>query len=759
MWTRISGLLVALAMAATHTVRADDWQRLADQIPHVNYGDFLYGRPERVLDGREAHGREAIQAATRIDLGLQDLEELARHPDPRVRTLALMKCHVSGEPQAFRIIHSRLKDEEASFPALSIHSLADFSGEANAGARPVPVEAKKVGDVARMMLDMLGYRINEDFEAWAAPRLGNPDWLGWYEFLLKRVTQGTSPTPRGIDEALAGFERLLAARPPAVRAWLGFVAADEAMSLPSEDTVLGRRDELLAAGKSLGPEALLDFLKSGRRAGLQNPKVDHPTSGSRFILRNAKELFREEDAEELLEIGHYIAAADLRPEMASVWLRQAMKKWSSPYQGWDRARAMAALLHLRGEREVAFVVDWFHAAEVVSQGTSDQSVFISEYSRRRPADWRHPVTALVAHPGFSRIKALDLIYLAQMVNDFDGRNPIDAELLTESGEEDLRNAIRRCLGLPEHPLVWVDLNEGEQVDAKWSVPLEGRAVRLAVSPDGTLVAIGTSEGAVSIRRTADGESLAEIPADVRLALMAFRAGDGKLMIARGSGKFEIWNPDPFEMVDQMEIEGLATEEGCADPAGKWLATRRANGFGVSVHDLSTGALRWNMKTEIRAFGLIGASPDGLRFAVCDGFIRSVLLFDPAQSQPVARLDGHSAIPCEVAFATDGSALVTTGTDMKILIWNGKNGEKMAEFASRQPFPRVLACSGDSTGFLFGGGRHGLARADIRSGRVSHSFQHGGRGASAALRCGSSVLALVEMQGGGVSLVAWNFPVD
>ncbi len=752
-------LVVCLLRTTAIPARADEWQRLAEQISYVNYSDFLYNRPPRNFGDAASPRLNALQAAMAIPADLPDLKRRVEHPNPKVRALALMKLYVSGDPNAFRVIHGRLRDEGLAFPLLSpFGSGPTFDFDLNQIKPPeVDTQEQKLGGLAQRMLDMIDCPRNEDFEVWAKRRLDNPDWMGWYEFLLKRVTRGTSPTPEGINEELAAFEKLLDQRPPAMRAWLGFVVADEAMSVPMEDTVLGTRDELIEKGKALGPDALLGFLRDGSRAGLKDPNVDDPKNGTRFILRHAKHFFRKKDAEALRKMGHYIAASDLRPDMASVWIREACAKWSETYQGWDRARAMAALLDLRADKELRFVIDWLYETERIGSGTTDQTAFITEYHRRRPAAWRKAMTALVAHPGFDSIDTMSLIYLAIMINDLHGEILVDKALLTDEREAELHNAIRRALGLAEKQVKWIELNhEGERLDPEWSVPFNGKATRMEMSPDGTLLAIVMDDGKIRIHRAPGGAVLGEIPADdALLVTLGFHRANGSLMVVRFGGKVEFWNPRTLQLEREVKIEGFGATEVCLDSGGEWLASRQANHVGISVYDLETGKQRWNIPMPICAFGLIGASPDGSRFAVCDGFNRTVLLFDPAKSKPLARLNGHSGMPRQVAFSADGATMVTSGSDTKIMVWNMKTGARIAEYTSRRKHPPVLAYSGDSTSFLLGGGSGKITQVNLADGRVTQSLEFDGTWPQAIAQSNKNLVAVVHTPSAQSTLVGWR----
>lgn len=191
---------MALAGASLGLIRAgeleDSLVRLSDQIPYVGYGDFLYGRKDGILSDHPTvkEAERSLEAALDEPLTIDRLAKLAEHSDPRVRTLALLKLYALENHDALRVIHRHLGDPAATFPKL------DWTHDP-AGVAIPDTEPATVGRVAGLMLEMTGYPAHWErrggnhptFEAWSAKRLGNPEWIGSYDFLYKRATGGTSP--------------------------------------------------------------------------------------------------------------------------------------------------------------------------------------------------------------------------------------------------------------------------------------------------------------------------------------------------------------------------------------------------------------------------------------------------------------------------------------------------------------------------------------------------------------------------------------
>lgn len=526
----------------------------------------------------------------------------------------------------------------------------------------------------------------------------------------------------------------------------------------TRETLLGTKAQIIEGGKFLGPDALLEFLRTGKRSMLGIPHADFSKRGSRFILRHARELFRLSDAETLKEMGYFIAAADLRPDRASAWLRESCQVWDESYQSWDRARAMATLLALKGQEELEFVVNWFYQTASTSSGSSDHSIFISEYRERKPETWKTDVTALIEDPGFESLKSLDIIYLALMINHFEGKEVIEKRWLHEQEAPTLRNELRRFVGVKEEVIKWIDFSKSAYLTAEWTIPLDDSFAYLDVSPDGKMMALGTRDGEVEIRKTSDGSSLGKIPKGGQLSELTFQQDSGTLSVIRFRHKLEIWSTSPLAKIKEVNIPGFQTMESCClAPDGNWLASRHLSNIGISLYNPKTGEHRWTMKARLRAFAPIEASPDGSRFVVADGFGSDLMLFTPEKSTPLAYLRAHAETPRQAIFSADSSTMVTTGNDSKILVWNAKTGELISRFVSRQRFVPVVASGENPTEFFFVSSNGTVDLVEVKNGTLTKRLSHDGSRVSIMTRHHQSLFAIAGKRATGSALIKWQLP--
>lgn len=730
-WMAVLGLS-ALAVAGAETTESV-FTRLAAKIPFVNYGNFLYQRPswQKNDEPRIKIADEGLKEAMAVPPDLAELSALAGHSDPKVRTLAMMRLYSLCQPEAFVAIQARMVDKALTFPQQSIPC-----GLTPGEKIPLFTEDQTVSQLASRMMEMIQFPApwlwdddRHDFQKWSASRIGNPDWLGWYEFLFRLASRGTSPVPEDRAPTMTQLRSLMETRSPAVRTWFWFGLADNAWSLAGYDTTLATGMELIAAGKRLGPEALLAFLRDGSRAGLREPRLDDPSRGRSFVLSHASDFFRPQDAAALKEMGLFVAAADADPANASRLIRESLAVTTGSFDSWDHARAVAALADLRGDAEADFVVKWFYDAPVKSSQSSDQGVFLTELTRRGPKEWQKTVRRLVAETGFESLAGSDVFYVAILVNKVSGQEVVRPDMMTSGSEPEARNLLRRHFGLP---VICYQRLEPVPLPAskpRWSIGLDSEAHSLAVSPDGKTVAVGLSEGGVRLFDTASGNPSGSLAMKDSRVIVRFGKSSERLLACDWKGVLSIWSLPDRTLLSETTLKLSGWNECDFNESVGLIAARGAPGEfnGISVMDLPGGQLRWTYKMPMRGGGIIGFSPDGQRVIAGDSFSHDLHLFNPNSSNPLAIMKGHSDVPSVAGFSPDGQWLVSLG-DGKVHIWDGRTGAPLHEFLCQ--YGGAVGFTADSKRFLMrsdfrqitsfdlGTGK-AVAGYDLPSGTVSH----------------------------------------
>lgn len=443
-------MMAAFSSVLGAETTGEAYQHLAKGISGLTYGDVLWQRPPSYCETNPdlKTSFENFDQAMAVNTTLAELTELSKHPEPKVRTLAMMRLYNMEEPGAFRVIYSMKDDQAGTFPSRNF--LTEDREHHRMLLDTVPMTVSKLNS---MMLEQAGF-----------PPLGMEDsaiggmiedWTGWYQYLYFRATGRTSPIRAERAPKIAAVRRKIDALAPTTRAWM--LLAIGVIDLhtnegrdPREELapLFATEEELIAAAKQLGSEVLIAFLRDGTRTGLRNPKCTGPEGDSDFILDHAGVLFRKEDAENLKSMGKLIAAADADPERASQFIREEIDLRDKEQSTYGRGKAIAALLDLCGDREADFIVHMFYEGLKKSRpsfATSQQQEFIREVQRRKPKEWRKSLRGIVAHPGFEDLEKLTLIYFALLTADL-GK----AEIPTMKVPlPQIRDRLRDYFGLPK----------------------------------------------------------------------------------------------------------------------------------------------------------------------------------------------------------------------------------------------------------------------------------------------------------------------
>lgn len=297
---------------------------------------------------------------------------------------------------------------------------------------------------------------------------------------------------------------------------------------------------------------------------------------------------------------------------------------------------------------------------------------------------------------------------------------------TESGRELSASArqdhrIRSCAFLPDGrqiavvgiegtTLVW-DVSADTPTSRLLGTEPEGRWLwNCAVSPDGTMLATGDSEGSLRIRTLTGDDRSFTISGHTAWIRCCDFSPDGRFVATTGiDGACRIWvaapggaqtgdlggqvpaltctfssdgarlaiaNGDRTVRVRHLSngaedtIPALPGERflQCAISAdGARVATSSAEGI-IRVWDVSDGTEWAALSGHLGATRGCTFSPDGslLASAGTDGTVR---LWDLGASRNHAVLSGHSGRVGDCAFSPDGELLATTGADGTVRLWN------------------------------------------------------------------------------------------
>jgi WD40 repeat protein len=240
------------------------------------------------------------------------------------------------------------------------------------------------------------------------------------------------------------------------------------------------------------------------------------------------------------------------------------------------------------------------------------------------------------------------------------------------------------------------------------LPADGQATAVAVSPVGSVLALGTSDGSIalwapikrlpigrlpasggqvqSLAFSSDGSTLAADMAngpvllwDVRSrrqvqtiavgvwdATVAFSLKERGVLIATDGGVLALWRPGQKRAVWTVKTPFEGLHDAAYSPDGRLVAVAADE---TALVDPSSGlAVSLNRQKRMANVSCVAFSPDGKLLAVGD-FEGAITLWDVHRRKELGLLAGHTRGVTSVAFSPNGRLLAAGGEDGTTRVWD------------------------------------------------------------------------------------------
>lgn len=388
----------------------------AGQFQHFATADIIANRPTGRGWSRELIGEQArlMDDLRRWSRHAEDLRELLRDSDSRVRTLALGALFVREDPRELPRIAALLDDAAPTF----LDAQMSFNSAALLSPKDAEVIGPQtVGDVARSMvrtyLQAAPVEHECSFAEYWEPRAGRSTCASWFLVRLIRATRNAGETLQpqyreDVEQVLADVEKL----EPVERAWTQVFLRCQCFSRIEPELSDAK---CVASLKAIGSDHVMQFLE--RQHVADDPDLGFGTLGpnsgriysimAHFVLRHATELLRAQDADGLLvqeslqrekpqsglEASPYwaAAAAELVAKQDRVgalrMIDEALKRFplTDILGGRHQAVLMGGLWRIEGAQQNPKFVGWFYDAQ--AKATRERQ----DGSNHGPVDFLHAV--------------------------------------------------------------------------------------------------------------------------------------------------------------------------------------------------------------------------------------------------------------------------------------------------------------------------------------------------------------------------------
>jgi WD40 repeat protein len=221
------------------------------------------------------------------------------------------------------------------------------------------------------------------------------------------------------------------------------------------------------------------------------------------------------------------------------------------------------------------------------------------------------------------------------------------------------------------------------------------AYGLAFSPDGKLLAAGSTDGYIDLWEVATGKKTATFERKKSGVLTLAFSHDGKTLAAgTAPGTIDLWDVASGKNTGTIEAHNKGAGAVAFSPDDKLLASGGAFDFAVKVWDAATHKNVAVLSPHRRAVSAVEFSPDG-KLVASAGVDKMIKIADVAAGKTIATLEGHSFMVLALAFSPDGKTLVSWGkTARNDEAFTGQGEIRVWDVATGKNLSTVF---GDSTG--------------------------------------------------------------
>jgi len=273
-------------------------------------------------------------------------------------------------------------------------------------------------------------------------------------------------------------------------------------------------------------------------------------------------------------------------------------------------------------------------------------------------------------------------------------------------------------GSSDNTIILWDAGSGEKLHTLVGHP--GDVLNVAFSPDGNTLASGSRDWMGILWDVKSGEKLRNLVGHTGDVFLVAFSPNGSI-IASGSDDNTIilWDAKSGEKLHTLTGNTSGLDSVAFFPDGSTLASGSYDGT-VILWDVKSGEKLRTLSGHQGNVLNIALSPDNSTFA-SSSFDGTIILWDAKSGDKLHTLTGHTMTVTSTAFSPDGSTLASGSWDDTVMLWDAKSGEKLHILTGHQGDVLNVAFSPDGSILASGSGDKTIILWDAKSGEKLHTL--------------------------------------
>ncbi|KAF9538952.1 hypothetical protein EC957_005988 [Mortierella hygrophila] len=211
------------------------------------------------------------------------------------------------------------------------------------------------------------------------------------------------------------------------------------------------------------------------------------------------------------------------------------------------------------------------------------------------------------------------------------------------------------------------------------------------SPDGQLLAVGFSGGAITLFSTETWLRVRDLAGhNWTVTYLSFSPNNEQLVSASEDKSVKVWNVKTGVLEKTIADQSETVACVAYSPDGTQVAAASHDSF-VRVYNLATANIALELKGHLGAVKCVTYSPSGDLMATAS-YDWTVRLWDPKTGLQMHVMGGHSAWVTSVSISPVNSLVASSGQDMTVRLWNGTNGMPLYILKGHTAFVKMVSFS-------------------------------------------------------------------